>query len=244
MSYTIDVDIKLIRTDWLFTKQNVSDNGNDFLQLIDTLDESDNQALYTTTFVDALLETIYTQRRKVFNYVFLPFMLQSAACLIYFSLYLQHEEPEFSLSGLFLQLCIVVSTIYFVYQEGLQIKDKEFLEYFWDLNNIFDLTSSFLNWVLVLNEWVNHYLIDSTSLKICTMFALVGVWYKVFYWMRLFQNPAFFMNLLKQTLKDIVPFMLMISILIAGFSNILFILNLVDLSTSEEEQAQQKSVIA
>ena len=38
--------------------------------------------------------------------------------------------------------------------------------------------------------------------------------------------------------------MLMISILIAGFSNILFILNLVDKSASEEEQHQQKSVIA
>ena len=38
--------------------------------------------------------------------------------------------------------------------------------------------------------------------------------------------------------------MLMISILIAGFSNILFILNLVDESASEEEQQQQKSVIA
>ena len=52
------------------------------------------------------------------------------------------------------------------------------------------------------------------------------------------------MNLLNNTIKDIIPFMLMISILIAGFSNILFILNLVDESASEEEQQQQKSVIA
>ena len=71
---TIDVDIKMIRTDWLFRKQGLSDNDNDFLKLIDTLEESDNQALYTTTFVDALLEPIYLQRSKVFLWIFLPFM--------------------------------------------------------------------------------------------------------------------------------------------------------------------------
>ena len=49
----------MIRTDWLFRKQNLSSKNNDFLELINTLDESDNQALYTTTFVNALMETIY-----------------------------------------------------------------------------------------------------------------------------------------------------------------------------------------
>ena len=99
---TIDVDIKMIRTDWLFTKQGISENNNDFLELIDTLDESDNQALYTTTFVEALLEPIYIQRSKVFYWIFLPFMAQSAACFIYFSFYLQHEDFEFSFTGLLL----------------------------------------------------------------------------------------------------------------------------------------------
>ena len=74
----IDVDINMIRTDWLFRKQGLSQNGNasnDFLQLIDTLDKSDNQALYTTTFVEALLEPIYLQRKKVYYLIFLPFMV-------------------------------------------------------------------------------------------------------------------------------------------------------------------------
>ena len=52
------------------------------------------------------------------------------------------------------------------------------------------------------------------------------------------------MNLLAKTLSDILPFLLMISILIVGFSNVLFILNIVDESLSEEEQLRQKSVIA
>ena len=69
------------------------------------------------------------------------------------------------------------------------------------------------------------------------MFALAFVWYKVFYWMRLFKDPAFFMNLLTRTLGDIVPFMLMISILIMMFSNVIYILNLIDQSATDEEEA-------
>lgn len=76
------------------------------------------------------------------------------------------------------------------------------------------------------------------------MFALAFVWYKVFYWMRLFKEPAFFMNLLTNTLGDIVPFMLMISILIMMFSNIIYILNLVDQSASDEQEALQRPVYA
>ena len=46
------------------------------------------------------------------------------------------------------------------------------------------------------------------------------------------------MNLLAKTLSDILPFLLMISILIVGFSNVLFILNIMDESLSDEEQLQ------
>ena len=206
----------------------MSAKDNDFLEIIRLLDESNNQNLYTTNFVDALLEPIYILRKNVFNYVFLPFVAQSASCFIYFSFYLQHEEFEFSVTGLILQLCIVLTTIYFVYLESLQVSDSGAKDYFLDLTNMIDIISSILNFVLVLNECLNHALIDSTALKFCSMLAVIFVWYKTFYWMRLFKEPAFFMNLLTKTLTDILPFMLMLSILTMLFSNVLYILNLVD----------------
>ena len=91
---------------------------------------------------------------------------------------------------------------------------------------------------------LDHLILDHEYLKICAVSAVGFVWYKVFYWMRLFKNPAFFMNLLKRTLGDIVPFLLMISILIMMFSNIMYILNRVDLSDSNEEQKTVKPVYA
>ena len=115
--------------------------------------------------------------------------------------------------------------------------DQGFSKYIWQLTNIIDLTSSTLNCALVLNELLDHFILDHEFLKVCTMFALAFVWYKVFYWMRLFKDPAFFMNLLTRTLRDIVPFMLMISILIMMFSNVIYILNLIDESATDEEEA-------
>lgn len=100
------------------------------------------------------------------------------------------------------------------------------------------MTSAFLNLILVLNECLDHAIIDSTTLKFSSMLAVAFVWYKIFYWMRLFKDFAFFMNLLIRTLTDIVPFMVMVGILMMGFSNILFILNLVDQSASELEELE------
>ena len=118
-SETIDVDLRIIRTDWLFQKQNKSKNGNDFLELISLLDDAKNQNLNTTNFVEAILETIYTLRKELFNVIWLPFMVQAISCFIYFTYYIQHEEFEFTILGLVLQLCIVFTTIYFVYLEYL-----------------------------------------------------------------------------------------------------------------------------
>ena len=159
-------------------------------------------------------------------------MIQSIACFAYFSFYLEHEEFEFSKSGLLLQICIVVTTVYFLYLESLQIIDDGFKEYFFDLTNFIDIVSSLMNFMLILNELLDHAIIDSTALKFCAMLAIIFVWYKLFYWMRLFKNPAFFMNLLGRTLSDMKPFLLMITILLMMFANILFIINLVDKSKS------------
>ena len=55
---TVHVDVKMIRLDWLFAKQGYSRNkrnSNDFLQILDKLDDVHNETLNATTLVDALL---------------------------------------------------------------------------------------------------------------------------------------------------------------------------------------------
>ena len=56
--------------------------------------------------------------------------------------------------------------------------------------------------------------------------AIFFVWYKAFYWMRLFTETAFFINLLNKTLTAIIPFSMMMLILLMCISNVMYILNL------------------
>ena len=55
----------MIRTDWLFKKQGHSTRNNDFLKFIDHLDKTNNESLYTTTFVESLLNPVWSLQNHV-----------------------------------------------------------------------------------------------------------------------------------------------------------------------------------
>ena len=54
------VDVYMLRTNWIFREIKLSEDDvgskNDFLELIDTLDNAEDKSLYTTEFVEALIE--------------------------------------------------------------------------------------------------------------------------------------------------------------------------------------------
>ena len=51
------------------------------------------------------------------------------------------------------------------------------------------------------------------------------MWFKLFFWLRLFTNTAFFINLLSQTFEDVKNFMVLLLLLITAFANIQYIMN-------------------
>ena len=90
----------MLRTNWIFreTKSGKDSNprdgkanasGSDFLMLIETLDGVADESLYTTEFVEALVTQFWTLYIKVFDWVFIPFVIQTASCVIYFSYFIQ-----------------------------------------------------------------------------------------------------------------------------------------------------------
>ena len=84
----------MIKLDWLFAKQGYSDNGNDFLEILDKLDDTSNETLNATTLIDALLIPVIQLKERVILYVYLPFLLQTFLCILYFSVKLEEIEPE------------------------------------------------------------------------------------------------------------------------------------------------------
>ena len=57
--------------------------------------------------------------------------------------------------------------------------------------------------------------------------VVLGTWYKIFYWMKLFNTPAFFINLLSKTMDDVnfKAFMIMTILCVLTFTNVFYIMN-------------------
>ena len=56
--------------------------------------------------------------------------------------------------------------------------------------------------------------------------AVFMMWFKLFYWMRLFKPFSAFIRMITEIIKDIQVFLVMLIIALGAFANIIFILNL------------------
>ena len=88
--------------------------------------------------------------------------------------------------------------------------------------------SSVLNIFLIVNEFTDRRMTNDKMLRLCSMTAIGLVWFKVFYWMRLFEKHALFMNILYKTMYGISEFLLMLAIIIGLFTNMTYIIVRVD----------------
>lgn len=52
------------------------------------------------------------------------------------------------------------------------------------------------------------------------------MWFKMFYWMRLFKATAKYVTLITETLVDLTYFMIMVGIIIQAFATFFYIINL------------------
>jgi hypothetical protein len=71
------------------------------------------------------------------------------------------------------------------------------------------------------NEWIPIELIR--TIGACSSFLM---WIKVFYWMRLFSELAYYVKLIQDTITESGAFMLMVCIIICSFANFFFVINL------------------
>ena len=88
----------------------------------------------------------------MYHWVFIPFVIQTFSCVVYFSYYLQQapEDNEGWFFPVILAICVYVTTIYFAWLESLQIKSNK--TYFFELTNYIDIGSAILNIVLMVKH--------------------------------------------------------------------------------------------
>lgn len=101
-------------------------------------------------------------------------------------------------------------------------------EYFFDYWNVIDITTlivsfaflGMLNFSVIteISFFPNHIMRQFGGLS-CFL-----LWIKIFYWMRLFKSTAYFVTLITATINDIKLFMLIVSIIIIAYANLLYCL--------------------
>jgi len=55
--------------------------------------------------------------------------------------------------------------------------------------------------------------------------AVLLIWVQVFYWVRIFEQPAFYINLIERTLSDMSAFLIIVVLAISLFANLFYITN-------------------
>ena len=86
-----------------------------------------------------------------------------------------------------------------------------------------DYTSIGTTFVILANEIFKRDLLSAGLKTFIVAYTIACLWLKAFYWMRVFERPAFFVLLIKETLIGILPFMILLFIVLVLFANILYI---------------------
>jgi len=89
---------------------------------------------------------------------------------------------------------------------------------------LIDVGSLALNAVYVGGEITNF--ISHEQLQVYGAIAIFMMWFKLFYWMRLFKPFSAFIRMITEIIKDIQVFLIMLIIALSAFANIIFLLNI------------------
>ena len=81
--------------------------------------------------------------------------------------------------------------------------------------------------MIIKNDYFEDHFYDIRHEQILASIVVMLTWTKVFYYMKLFRTPAFFINLLTETFADdnFRAFCLMTIVLVVTFANVFYIMN-------------------
>lgn len=88
-----------------------------------------------------------------------------------------------------------------------------------------DITSICTNYLIVLDEAKNREVFDSEVKTLIVAIAILCLWFRLFYWMRIFEKPAYFILMISKTLSHIVSFLILLAIILLLFANMLYVIN-------------------
>ena len=115
--------------------------------------------------------------------------------------------------------------------EILQVKDLG-VDYMSNMWNYLEFFSTCLHTFIVLQHGFKVFNMNFSFLVSLSSIAVILLYFKMFYWLRLFDSLAFYVHMVAETVYDISNFIILFFLCVLTFAHAIFVLN--RNSTSEE----------
>jgi len=212
------VEAKLLDFDWIF----IGDNASSFLQ---TLAETDNDEIFSCSQVRVFVEFMWKgYYDAIYQTLFLPYIAYFVSFSLFATYFGQIESNTLSWGFIMQMACLVVfgkTFVTFFILEIIQFKSDP-KNYFFSFWNIMDFTSLVACAGYVFCECTNA--LSENQLNIMGSIAVLLLWLKLFYWMRLFKQFSAFIRIISEIIKDIQVFSAMLFLCLAAFANCIIVL--------------------
>ena len=219
---------KMLPLEWVFAKYGGNEKIN-FKELVIALSESPFDSLFSTELVITLTEHIWSRYYvSVLKKCFLPFCIYFISTQVFLTKYvmegintdgdLHQWLIPYILAGL-----LDLGVLYFLFFEVI-VAIRSGAKYFSDPFNYVDIGSFTLNIYLGITTFNHKYEEEvSDNVRVICSAAIILNWFKVFYWLRLFDATSFYVKLITETLSDIVNFLVLFIVILLTFANALVV---------------------
>lgn len=213
------VEAKLLDFDWIFTENNAA-------TLIKILAETTNDEIFSCSQIRVFIEFMWKgYYAAIYSTLFTPFVMYFLSFIMYSTIFAQNEGNTLGIGYFFEMACLVVfgkNFITFLMLELIQFKDDP-AGYFTDFWNLLDLVSLLSCAAFIFFNFFGS--MGSSALNILGSVAVVLLWVKLFYWLRLFKDFSAFIRIISEIVKDIRVFSVMLALCLAAFANSIIVLN-------------------
>ena len=162
----------------------------------------------------------------IFRTLFIPFLFYMTSFILYSSWLGVNPSRELDLHYIGELTCLVIfgkTFVTFLILELIQLKEDP-VSYFTDFWNIIDCVS-----LVSCATYVGCLITNSLELEDLNLIGALAVmllWVKLFYWMRLFRTFSAFVRVISEIVVDIKVFFAMLLLCLMAFANIIIVLNL------------------
>ena len=222
----------MLQIDWMFAEIKGKKNAG-FADFVALLSKAPHESVFSTELIKILIDHFWV---RYYRYVifcgFLPYLAYMIMTLIYLSNYTvqekDHDYWEWSEESS-MRFVILLMIFYFLYFEVMSMKRDRYY-YFLDIFNYVDLVSFIMNTYLIGGMKVSKKSDEleerqEDRIRNLASVAALLMWFKAFYWLRLFGPTSFFVRMIIETIYDIRYFMILFIFILMTFGNSLLILS-------------------